>query len=62
MKLLVSVPAFLSVSPFYLPAAAPAYEMQPPGESDSIATRLSPVSTSVLPANHTQGKGKKSVN
>lgn len=48
--------------PFDLPAAAPAYEMQPPGGSDSIATRLQPVSISVLPANHTQGKGYNSVN
>ncbi len=47
--------------PFYLPAAAPAYEMQPPGEPDSTSTRLQPVSISVLPANHKQGKGYNSV-
>lgn len=29
--------------------------MQPPGESDSISTRLQPVSISVLPAIYTQG-------
>ncbi len=40
---------------FHLPAAGPAYEMQPPGESDSISTRLQLVSISP-PENHTYGK------
>lgn len=48
--------------PFYLPDADRAYEMQPPGELDSISTQLQPASTSSLPANDTQGNGCKSNN
>lgn len=48
--------------PFYLPDADRAYEMQPPGELDSISTQLQPASTSNLPANDTQGNSYNSTN
>lgn len=48
--------------PFYPPVAGPAYEMQPPGGSDSISKKLQPVSISDLPANNTQANGHNSAN
>lgn len=52
-RFLASLPEFLYIS-FYIPAAGPAYEMQPLGESDSISTKFPPASICDLPVSDAQ--------